>query len=293
MVVPLLAHGKLVGVITFVSSSANRIYGLADVRLAEELAHRGSLSIENARLFAEAQRAVKTREDVLAIVSHDLKNPLSTIKLVVEVLRSFEHVDADKVREFVNKVGRLTEEMDTLVDDLLDAGSIQNGTFSVVPSPNKFDDVMKPAIENMLHQAKAKGQTLEVDLPHGLASVAVDPRRVRQVISNLVGNAIKFTREEGSIRVAARQQDRDILISVVDTGTGIPPEHLLKIFDWFWRVPGTKKKGSGLGLFIAKGIVEAHGGRIWAESQFGKGSSFFFTLPLADVDATRRTDRAA
>jgi signal transduction histidine kinase len=178
--------------------------------------------------------------------------------------------------------------MDTLLDDLLDIARIQSGTFSVVPSPNRLSDVVMPAIENILPQAEAKGQTLDVDLPPDLALVAVDAHRIRQVVSNLVRNAIKFTPQEGAIRVSARQQDRDILVSVADTGPGIPHEHLLKIFEWFWRVPGTKKTGSGLGLFIAKGIVEAHGGHIWAESQFGNGSSFFFTLPLADLDTSER-----
>ena len=112
------------------------------------------------------------------------------------------------------------------------------------------------------------------------------------MISNLVSNAIKFTPQEGTIRVAARVRDHKIVVSVVDTGPGIPQEHLSKIFDRFWRTPGTKQKGSGLGLSIAKGIVEAHGGTIWAESQLGKGSSFFFTVPLADLVTTERSDAA-
>jgi signal transduction histidine kinase len=148
-----------------------------------------------------------------------------------------------------------------------------------------------PVIDRMRTLAEAKRQTLEVDLPSNLPLVAVDAHRVGQVVSNLVGNAIKFTPQEGTIRVSARQRDHKIVVSVADTGPGIPEEHLLKIFDRFWRTPGTKQKGSGLGLSIAKGIVEAHGGTIWAESQSGKGSSFFFTVPLAS-DTTERTDAA-
>ena len=121
----------------------------------------------------------------------------------------------------------------------------------------------------------------------------MDAHRVGQVVSNLVSNAFNFTPKEGTIRVSAWQRDQQIVVSVADTGPGIPQEDLSKIFDRFWRAPGTKQKGSGLGLSIAKGIVEAHGGTIWAESQLGKGSSFFFTLPLAELDSTKRRDRAA
>jgi signal transduction histidine kinase len=110
------------------------------------------------------------------------------------------------------------------------------------------------------------------------------------VVSNLIGNAIKFTPKEGKIRISARQRDHKIVVSVADSGPGIPREHLSKIFDRFWRTPGTKQKGSGLGLSIAKGIVEAHGGTILAESQIGKGSSFFFTMPLDEPDTGRRSD---
>jgi signal transduction histidine kinase len=293
MAVPLLAHRGLGGVISFVSCSTNRLYGPADVRVAEELALRAALSIENARLFSEAQSAIKTREDVLAVVSHDLRNPLANIQVVVQLLRGFERIDEKKAREFVDKVQRSTDEMKVLIDDLLDFARIQSGTFSIVASADKLSHVVMLAIDRLRALAEAKGQTLEVDLPSSLPEVVIDAHRIAQVVSNLVGNAIKFTPQEGAIQVSARQQDHQIVVSVTDTGPGIPQEHLQKIFDRFWQAPGTKYKGSGLGLSIAKGIVQAHGGSIWAESQLGKGSSFFFTLPLADVDTTKRTSSAA
>jgi signal transduction histidine kinase len=140
-----------------------------------------------------------------------------------------------------------------------------------------------PVIDRLRIQAEARQQTLEADIPSDLPDVAVDARRIGQVVSNLDRNAIKFTPPEGAIRISARQEDHQIVVSVTDTGPGIR----------FWRVPGTKNKGSGLGLSIAKGIVEAHGGKIWAESKLGKGSNFLFTLPVADLDATRRAETAA
>jgi PAS domain S-box-containing protein len=292
LAVPLLKDERLVAAIILISCSASHSYGPTDLRLAEELAQRAALSIDNARLFLEAQRAIKTREDVLAIVSHDLKNPLATIELAINLLRSLERIDANRVKDFVNKVQRSADQMEILIADLLDFARIQSGTFSVLISAGRLSLEVMPVIDRMRALAEAKRQTLEVDLPSSLPSVAIDGHRIGQVVSNLVSNAIKFTPQEGRIRVSARQRDRQIVVSVADMGPGIPQEHLSKIFDRFWQAPGTTQKGSGLGLSIAKGIVEAHGGTIWAESQLGKGSSFFFTVPLDETDTGKRTDAA-
>jgi len=292
IVAPLVAREKLVGVIALVSSSESRLYGPTDCRLAEELARRAALSIENACLFSEAQRAVKTREDVLAVVSHDLKNPLATIELAVNLLRGFKQIHQNRVREFVNRVERSTDQMEILIADLLDFARIQSGTFSVLISAVRLSEAVMPAIDRMRALAEAKRQKLEVDIPPSLPSVAIDAHRIGQVVSDLISNAIKFTSRERTIRVLARQRDHEIVVSVEDPGSGIPQEHLSKVFDRFWRTPGTKQKGSGLGLAIAKGIVEAHGGTIWAESQLGSGSSFLFTVPLAELDTSKRTDEA-
>ena len=144
------------------------------------------------------------------------------------------------------------------------------------------------AIDGIRLLAETRRQTLEVDLSPNLPEVAVDADRIRQVMSNLLGNAIKFTPAGGTIRVSARQQGDAVIVSIVDTGPGIPPEHLSKVFDRFWKGQGATRTGSGLGLSIAKGIVEAHGGTIWAESELGKGSSFAFTLPRAALETSER-----
>ena len=290
---PLLASGRLVGVIVFVSSSENRVYGPSDVRLAEELARRAALSIENARLFSEAQRAIKTREEVLAVVSHDLGNSLAAVELGAYTFRNAEKIDANQVREYAHRVQHSADEMKLLIADLLDFARIQSGTFSMVRSVKKLSGVLVPAIDGLRSLADAKHQTVEVSLPSSLPEVAVDPRRIRQVTANLVRNAIKFTPPDGTIRISARQQDHQVVVCVADTGPGIPQEHLSRIFDRFWQIPGTTQKGSGLGLSIAKGIVEAHGGKIWAESQLGQGSSMYFTLPLADLENIRHGDSVA
>src|SRR5262249_681483 len=160
--VPLSAQGKLVGLITFISSAGSRRYGWQDVRLAEELAQRAALSIENARLFGEAQRAIKTREDVLAIVSHDLVNPVSSTQLALHLLRRMESIDRNQVREFADKVQRAADQIRVLIADLLDFARIQSGTFSVAVSVDRLSQVVMPVIDNMRALAEAKLQKLEV-----------------------------------------------------------------------------------------------------------------------------------
>jgi signal transduction histidine kinase len=291
--VPLRARGKKLGVLTFLTSARSRVYRNSDVRLAEELARRAALSIENARLFAEAQKAITTREDVLAIVSHDLKNPLTRIDLVVQLLRRSEEVTADQLRSFVDKVQRASVEMNALISDLLDFARIQSGTFSVVPAAEQLHPIIMTVVERMRELTEEKQQILETDLPATIPPIAGDAHRLRQVLSNLLGNAIKFTPPQGRIRVSAQPKGHAVVISISDTGPGIPQDNLSKIFDRFWQAPGTKQQGSGLGLSIAKGVVQSLGGEIWAESQVGKGTSFFFTVPLADLDSGERRQLAA
>jgi signal transduction histidine kinase len=290
--VPLVAHGKLVGGISLLSGSSSRVYGPPDVRLAEEIGRRAALAVLNARLFGEAQRATKTREDVLAIVSHDLKNPVATISLVEHLLRRFERLDRNKLIEFADKIQRAVDKMQSLIADLLDFANMQNGTFSVETKAGALNQLVIPVVDSMKVLAESKQQTVAIDLPAHLPEVMVDAHRISQVISNLLGNAIKFTPEGGTIRISAHQQGKAVVVSVLDTGPGIPSEFLSKVFDRFWHIHGTKQAGTGLGLSIAKGIVDAHGGKIWAESELGKGTSFCFTLPAPDLDTTRM-DRAA
>jgi len=290
--VPLMAHGKLVGMMIALSSGSSRPYDRHDLRLVEALAQRTALWIENAQLFRETQRAVKTREEILAIVSHDLKNPVTTISLVAEMIRGSEQIDAARLRQWGGILQRSVDKMMLLIADLLDFAKIQSGTFSVEPRAEQLRHLLLPVIDIMKVQAEVKRQALDVALPHLLPEVAVDANRIGQVLANLLGNAIKFTPDGGVIRVSAYPQESGVVVSVVDTGPGIPPENLPRIFDRFWQGREAWRAGSGLGLSIAKGIVEAHGGRIWAESQPGKGSSFFFTVPLADSGARRTQDAA-
>jgi signal transduction histidine kinase len=234
------------------------------------------------RLHTETRRAVETRDNVLAIVSHDLRGPVVALDLASHLLRRAEPVDQARVTRFVELVQRSVVEMNELIDDLLDVARIQGGTFAVETRRARLIDVVQPVLDRVLVQVEVKRQTLDVNVPVDLPAILVDTRRIRQVMSNLLGNAVKFTPKGGTIRVSAARTGRWVTISVADSGLGIPPEHVAHVFDWMWQVPVTRRTGAGLGLAIAKAITEAHGGTISVESEPGKGSVFSFSLPFAD-----------
>jgi signal transduction histidine kinase len=174
-----------------------------------------------------------------------------------------------------------------LISNLLDFSKIQSGTFSVDVHAGPLDAMVLPVIDGVRTLADAKHQKIELNLSPELPEVLADSHRIGQVLSNLRGNAIKFTPDGRTIRVSARRQSETLVSCVSDEGPGIPAEHLSRVFDRFWQAKETKQMGSGLGLSIAKGIVEAHGGTIWAESELGRGSSFYFTLPVANLNRLR------
>ena len=281
MCVPLAASGHTLGVMVLCSTSANRIYNTDDLALAEELARRASLAIENARLFHEARQATRARDEMLAIVAHDLRNPLNTISMgaqlleeVVDVSRTLEH---RQIQVIQRSVRRMTE----LIQDLLDIKRIESGRLPVEPRQEDLGALVREALEILRPQANARELQLSAELPPQLPPVMADPARVQQLISNLVGNAIKFTKHGGTITVRAELEANEVLVAVMDTGAGIPAEHLPHVFGHYWQANRGDRRGIGLGLAIAKGIVEAHGGRIWVRSKEGEGSTFFFTLPAA------------
>jgi signal transduction histidine kinase len=172
--------------------------------------------------------------------------------------------------------------MDRLVRDMLEVSRLGSGrTLPIAPRCVDVTPVLREACEAQSGVAKAGGLLVECDVPDGLPAVQVDCDRVHQVVSNLVGNAMKFTPPGGRITVAARAEGDEVHVSVKDTGAGMSEADLEKIFEPYWQAQRTASLGAGLGLKIAKGIIEAHGGRIWAESALGEGTTFFFTLPVA------------
>jgi PAS domain S-box-containing protein len=281
--VPLVVSGKVVGALTLVSSREDRIYTPDDVKLAEELGRRAALAVENARLFDEAQLATKARDDMLAVVAHDLRNPLNTIfmssQLLLEIVSKTEHPTEHRQIAIVQ---RAADRMNRLIQDLLEVKRIESGNLGLEKRSVAAAAVVSDAIEILRPIANASSLRLESDVSPDLPPIRVDPPRIQQVLSNLVGNAIKFTPAGGEIVLRATPAEREACFVVADNGPGIPPDALPHIFGRFWQGKSSDRRGIGLGLAIAKGIVEAHGGRIWVESQVGAGSSFFFTVPLAE-----------
>lgn len=234
-----------------------------------------------ARSVAEA--AVATREELLAIVSHDLRNPLNVIVNCAYLLQrtTVEGGEGDRVHKSAETILRSTDRMVRLIADLLDLAQIQAGKLAIVQSSQDADGLISEGVETLRSLATAKNIKLYGMSIDGLR-VYCDRERVLQILSNLVGNAIKFTPEGGSIYIDVRVNGHDAQFSVRDSGRGISDAELPRIFDRFWQAQSKNGGGIGLGLSIVKGLVEAHGGRPWVESQLGVGTTFFFTLPIAE-----------
>ena len=241
------------------------------------------------RALEDSQRAVRDREDVLAIVSHELRNPLNAVSLVAAQLgrlaRDEERTPAS-LEQLSARLRRNAARMTRLVTDLLDLSRIEGGRLSLTPEPLRSSELLSEAIEMMRPVVEEKHAALEL-LPSHEALVSCDRDRILQVFANLIGNATRFVPHGGTIRVAAQRKNHLCEFVVADDGPGIEPALQGRIFDRFWQAPESIRHGIGLGLAIAKGIVEAHGGEIRVESAVGVGSSFFFQLPLvggADTD---------
>lgn len=228
--------------------------------------------------FKETERL---KNELIATVSHDLKNPLSVINGYIELLAMYNELN-DRGQEFMVMIRRSIRTMRQLIDDLLDLAHIDAG-LDIKPKPVSLPSIINESITGLSNMADEKQLTMAVNVPEDLPLVAGDERRLRQIIVNLVSNAIKYTQPEGHVTINARpQNDSAVVISVEDDGLGISPEDQAQIFERFYRVrrPETDGiEGTGLGLAIVKSLVEAHGGEIGLTSHLGEGSTFFFTVP--------------
>jgi PAS domain S-box-containing protein len=230
------------------------------------------------------RRAVTSREQVLRIVAHDLRNPLTTI--VQSAGLAQRGSEPEQLNKRLGVISRAAMRMDNLIQDLLDVSLIEAGQLKLEADQVSASDVVLDAVEMQMPLASSSGLDIRVDVARDGDMLWADRERLHEVLENLMGNAIKFTGAGGHITVGAASRGRDVLFSVADTGCGIAPENLPHVFDPFWQaVPKAGNLGAGLGLPITKGIVEAHGGRIWVESDVGRGSTFFFTIPKAATDA--------
>jgi PAS domain S-box-containing protein len=284
MVVPIEAHGKVLGAITLAYAESRRRYTVEDLATAEELARRAAAAVDAARMYRESRLAVQARERLLAIVSHDLRNSLATVLLNSSaILESDSSVRLEQhVRDQLVWISRSAEQMNRLISDLLDVSAIELGRFSLDPSPQSVSTLIGDATQMYRPLAAERGIMIESSLADDLPPVMADPGRLQQVLGNLVTNAVKFSSAGSTIAIRAeRDGPGEIRFSVADTGTGIEPDQLASIFEGYWRGRRGRRGGAGLGLGIAKAIVDGHGGRIWVTSTVGEGSTFAFTIPVA------------
>jgi signal transduction histidine kinase/CheY-like chemotaxis protein len=286
--VPMVSRGTPLGVITVVSAAASRRFRPEDMALLEEFARRMAMAVENARLYQKAQEAARAREHFLAIVSHDLRNPLNAIGFSAALLSrsALAQEGSSRERKQVETIQRAVGRMTKLIEDLLELAGVEGGRLQLARDLLDPEALLDEAAEMLRPLALEKGLALQTERAARQLRVDADRERVLQILSNLVGNAIKFTPEGGSVKLGCRVEEGQVAIYVADTGPGISPEHLPRIFDRFWQAQAGGQKGVGLGLSIAKGLVEAHGGRLRVESELGRGATFVFTLPRVE---TRRT----
>lgn len=285
LIAPLVAREQTLGAITLASIREDRLFGEADVGLARDLARLAALSIDNARLYQESQRAVKARDEMLGIVSHDLRNPVGTAFTAAGLLLDLlPEAEQGIQRTHLGIIRRSAERANRLIDDLLDVTRIDAGRLSVLREPVAAAALLGGAKE-ILEPAAEKAEIALRILPSpGLPRVLADEGRVLQLFSNLGGNAIKFTPAGGTVSIGAAREaggEDSVRFSIQDAGSGIPPEQLPHLWDRFWQATHGDRRGAGLGLAISRGIVEAHGGEISVQSAVGEGSCFSFTLPVA------------
>jgi len=253
----------------------------SDLEAADELQRRAT-EVDIERRLSSEQRAVRARDEMLAVVSHDLENPLSVILL--EAAHLLAHLPesgdprAGTLRESAELIRRSTARMKALIADLVELERLEEKSLPLDVQPVESRDLLEDAVTDAQSLADAKHISLVLDLSDP-PKIDADPHRISQVLSNLIGNAIKFTPEGGTITLHGQARDGTLSVTIADTGPGIAPEDLAHIFDRYWRPKGAEQDGRGLGLYIVRRIVEAHGGRVRAESS-PQGATFVFTLPL-------------
>jgi PAS domain S-box-containing protein len=225
----------------------------------------------------EAERATKSRDEILAVLAHDLRNPMHAILAAATMLAVT--AEEDQRRRQVAMIQRATKGMDQLVTDLLDVARLDSGAFAINREPVELAAVIRQGVDLCEGQAAARNLTLRTEIGDAIPVIAADAGRLLQLLSNLLGNAVKFSPPNTTVIVRAAPCTCGVEVSIKDSGPGIAAENLPRIFDRFWQGHGQSRAGVGLGLAICKGIVDAHGGRIWAASTVGRGTTFYFEIP--------------
>ena len=275
------AGGALRGVLILATGSAREL-GATEIELLRTVGEALGPELAQRQDDAALRSGIVAREEALAVVAHDLRNPLHAISVGVGTL--LPGIAEPTLRRPVERIQRSALRMERLLQDLLDIHAIEGGHFTVSKGEVAPTAVILTALESQQNLAGQTSVIINTDIAPAIPPIEADEERVLQVLENLIGNALKFTPPGGVVTVGARRAPEPgwVFFSVRDNGPGISPEHLPRVFDRFWQAQSSDRRGSGLGLAICKAIVEAHGGRIWVESEPGKGASFLFTLPAAN-----------
>jgi signal transduction histidine kinase len=275
---PLIARGHLIGVLSLFRSS--RSFDGDDLAFAEDLARLAALALDNSLLLDTVRASLRSREEIVGVVSHDLRNPVAAVKMLSRAVLAEMANDGTGQTENMLLIAKAAEQMDGLIRDLLVVSRLDAGKLMIHQEPTDPSSLLTGSLETLLPLVEEKAIKLDLQLEVGLPKVLADRERIQQTVSNLVGNAIKFTPSGGRIIVRTKATGEEVIVSVIDNGTGISADQLPNVFDRYWQSSRTDREGAGLGLAIAKGIVEGHGGRIWIESVPGQGTTASFTLPV-------------
>jgi PAS domain S-box-containing protein len=281
--VPLVVSGTPLGVLTFATAESGRRYTAADLALATDLAHRAAVAVENTRLYQALREADRRKDEFLATLAHELRNPLAPLRNGLQIMR-LSHGEPGAVEKARTMMERQLSQMVHLVDDLLDLSRISRGKIELRKERVELARVVQQAVETSRPQIEANGHDLTISVPPGPVYVDADVTRLAQVFSNLLNNAAKYTDRGGRVRLAVRRRGGEVAVSVRDNGVGIPPHMLPRVFEMFTQVDRHLERsqgGLGIGLSIVKKLVEMHGGSVGVESDGpGTGSEFTVRLPV-------------
>jgi signal transduction histidine kinase len=285
---PILFKGDVVGVIR-VYTAREHYFTRSQIHFVREVANLGAIALERAKelqqCFIEVDKLEEGRRQFvrfLSIVAHDLQSPLvATQSILSYIADGYTGEITDGQKDLLDRGVRRIDELLMLITDLLDIPRIEAGQLVREMQELSLNGVIKQAVVGLDNVARQKGLELNIELPESSPKIYASSRRLQQVLNNLISNAINYTRD-GKVLVRVKEYEDEIAVEVIDTGIGIPPDDLPKIFDDFFRGRNAGKKGTGLGLSISKRVIDAHGGKLWAESpctETGAGSRFTFTLP--------------
>ena len=282
MALPLVAHGEVLGALVVMTTGNTPPYKERDLRLGSELSRRAAAAVANAQLYRAAKDAIRARDEVLGIVAHDLRSPLNTIKLSAEALESrLSQAPVEGAPRPLAAILRATQRSDRLIRDLVDFHRLEAGQMTLECDRVPVSAWLLDVVDHHKIAAEDAQVELTAELHEAPTCLWGDRERLTQVFENLITNAFRATPAGGRVSIGAREDGAGALLWVTDTGRGVEPDELPRLFERYFRGRLRDRRGAGLGLSICKSIAEAHGGRIWAESTPERGATFYFSLPAA------------